>query len=264
MKQPMCFSNEVAVVTGGYSGIGAAAVRKLAANGAICAMIGRSADRAQEFMNSLPEFKEQLYFYQADVSDVEQIEHAVEAITQQHGSIHMLVNSAGTNIRKAALEYTLAEWKYIIDTNLTGTFFVSQIVAREMKKNKGGRIVNIGSMLSHYGVHNVAIYGAAKGGVSQITRVLSVEWAELGIRVNQVSPGYIKTPFVDLSTPANLGYRDRIINRTPLQRLGTPEDVANMIVFLLSNETNFVTGQIIAVDGGILGGDPTLNPFQKA
>lgn len=259
----MKFKNEVAVVTGGYSGIGAAVVEKLADNGAICVMLGRSEERAQQFINNLPELKDQLYFYQADVTDSEQVEKVIKTVSQDHGAIHMLVNSAGTSIRKAALDYTFAEWKQVIDTNLNGTFLVSQAVAKNMKDHHGGRIVNIGSMISHYGVPNVAAYAATKGGVSQLTKALAVEWAELGIRVNQVSPGYIQTPFFDLSDPSNLAYREKIINRTPLKRLGLPEDVANTIAFLLSHEAEFITGQIVAVDGGVLGGDPTLNPLQK-
>jgi NAD(P)-dependent dehydrogenase (short-subunit alcohol dehydrogenase family) len=255
-------NNEVAVITGGYSGIGAATVKKLASQGAVCAIIGRHREKAQQFIRGLPEYSARLFFYEVDVADPQQVEESIGRIYRDHGRLDMLVNSAGTSIRKPAMEFGFEDWKRVLETNLTGTFLVSQQAAKFMKDNQGGRIVNIGSMISHYGVHNVIAYAASKGGVSQLTRALAVEWAEYGIRVNQVSPGYIATPFSDLSTPDKLAYRNKIIQRTPMKRMGTPEEVANMIVFLLSEEAGFVTGQIVAVDGGVLGGDPTLNPLQ--
>src|SRR5690606_7515459 len=123
------------------------------------------------------------------------LERAVDEIVSRHGNIHMLVNCAGTTMRSAAVDFKLTDWTRILDTNLNGTFFASQQVAKVMIRNQGGRMVNIGSMISHYGVHNVAAYAASKGGVSQLSKALAVEWAEHGIRVNQVSPGYIQTPF---------------------------------------------------------------------
>lgn len=254
-----------AVVTGGYSGIGAATVRKLLDQGHRVAIMGRNADKFEAFRSTLPDaWQQQVAFAEADVAQSAQIEQAMREIRANCGPIRYLVNCAGWNRRNAATEVDPLEWERVIDTNLKGTFYCSGEAAKWMIQDKiAGSIVNVGSMLSHYGVPNVAVYGAAKGGVSMLTRTLSVEWAEHGIRVNQVSPGYIATPFVDLSLPENRDYRNRLVRRTPLGRLGTPEEVSNVIAFLLSEEASYVTGQIIGVDGGILGGDPTLNPLKN-
>ncbi len=258
----MDIENEVAIVTGGYSGIGAAVVKKLLSNHTTCIILARNKDKADRFIKEQKGYHEQLDFFQTDISHPEQVRETLVAIKKKYGSIQMLVNAAGINVRKPALEFSPEEWKQIVDINLNGTFYVSQAVARIMKEHNGGRVVNIGSMISHYGIHNVAAYAATKGGINQLTRALAVEWAEFGIRVNQVSPGYILTPLTE-KTFENSTYKETIIRRTPLGRLGTTEDVANMVIFLLSKETAFVTGQMIAVDGGILGGDPTLNPLRK-
>lgn len=214
----MKFKNEVAVVTGGYSGIGAAVVSKLIKEGAICIIIGRSRSKANNFLMENSNSRYLLDFFQTDIGEPEQIKKTITSIKDKYGKIHMLVNCAGVNIRKAALSFTVKEWKQVLDVNLNGTFYMSQAVAEIMKEHRAGRIVNIGSMISHYGVPNVAAYAAAKGGINQLTKALSVEWAEYQIRVNQVSPGYIETPLTK-QTFENASYKDTIINRTPLGRL---------------------------------------------
>lgn len=257
----MIFAGKVAVVTGGSSGIGGAVAEKLVSEGALCAILSRDSKKAESFMARFPD-KEKVAYWSADVSDWNQVQQTVEQIVARFGKIDMLVNAAGMNIRKPALEYTPHEWKQILEINLTGTFYVCQCAGKVMMENGKGSIVNIGSMTSHYGIPNASPYTASKGGVMQLTKALAVEWAQYGIRVNQISPGYIETPLVS-EVMTRKKYRERIIERTPLGRWGTPMDVAKAVTFLLSDESEFITGQIFGVDGGILGGDPSLNPLQE-
>ena len=257
----MRFAGKVAVVTGGASGLGGAVTEKLVSEGAVCAIISRDIEKAEAFMARFPD-KEKLVHWSADVSDWEEVRRAVEAVAERFGRIDMLVNAAGTHIRKLALDYTPEEWKRVLDVNLTGTFYMCQCVGQIMKENGKGSIVNFGSMMSHFGAPTYAPYAASKGGVMQLTRVLAVEWAPYGIRVNQVSPGYIKTP-LSSGVLSRKNFLDRLAERTPFGRLGTPMEVANAVAFLLSDESDFITGQIIGVDGGILSGDPTLNPLRE-
>lgn len=255
------FAGKVALVTGGSSGIGGAVAEKLTSEGAHCAIISRDARKAEAFMARLPD-RDKAAWWSADVSDWEQVRQTVEQAAERFGKIDLLVNAAGINIRKPALEYAPQEWKRILDINLTGTFYVCQCAGKIMKETGGGSIVNIGSMTSHFGVPHVAPYAASKGGVMQLTKALAVEWAPYGIRVNQVSPGYIETPLAS-EVVARKKYRERIIERTPLGRWGTPQDVVSAVAFLLSDESEFITGQIFGVDGGILGGDPSMDPLQE-
>lgn len=257
----MKFAGKVAVVTGGTSGIGGAVAEKLVSEGALCVILSRDPKKAEAFIARFPD-KEKVAYWSVDVSDWRQVEQTVEQAAARFGTIDMLVNAAGINIRKPALAYTPREWKQILDINLTGTFYVCQCVGKIMAENGKGSIVNIGSMASHYGIPNVSPYAAAKGGVMQLTKALAVEWAPYGIRVNQISPGYIETPLVS-QLMTRKKYRERVIERTPLGRWGTPMDVAKAAAFLLSDESDFITGQIFGVDGGVLGGDPSLNPLQE-
>lgn len=257
----MRFAGKTAIVTGGSSGIGGAIVEKLVSEGARCAIISRDPRKAEAFLARFPD-RDKLAWWSADVSDPDQVRQTVDQAAARFGKIDFLVNAAGVNIRKPALEYEPGEWKRILDINLSGTFYMCQCVGGIMKACGKGSIVNIGSMTSHFGMPHVVPYAASKGGVMQLTRALAVEWAPYGIRVNQVSPGYIETPLVT-EVLARKKYRERIIERTPLGRWGTPADVVNAVAFLLSDESDFITGQIIGVDGGILGGDPSMDPLQE-
>jgi 2-deoxy-D-gluconate 3-dehydrogenase len=174
----------------------------------------------------------------------------VEEAAQRLGRLDILVNNAGINVRKAPQDYTLEEWRLVLDTNLTSAFVASQAAYAHMKRAGGGKIVNIGSMMSLFGASFAAPYGASKGGIVQLTKSLAAAWAKDNIQVNAVLPGWIDTGLTRRAREEVAGLHERVLARTPAGRWGAPEDLAGIAVFLTSPASDFVTGTAIPVDGG--------------
>jgi NAD(P)-dependent dehydrogenase (short-subunit alcohol dehydrogenase family) len=248
---------KVALVTGASRGLGRAIALGLAGAGADVALAGR--DRAtlepvaQEIERDLgrPALPVPL-----DVADLQAIPAAVETIAARFGRIDILVNNAGMNIRNTTLDYTPEEWDTVLDTNLKGTFFLTQEVGRQMIGAGRGKILNISSMTAFLGVPTVPAYTASKAALQQLTRMLAVEWAEHNIQVNALAPGWISTELTAaLKTRPDFEPRYRwILSRTPAGRFGEPHELVGAAVFLCSPAADFITGQVLAVDGGILAG----------
>jgi 2-deoxy-D-gluconate 3-dehydrogenase len=235
-----------ALVTGGNGGIGLGMAQGLAAAGAKVAIAGRDKAKNQEALKSLPD----AVAIEADMKEEKACRAMVEEAAQKLGRLDILVNNAGINVRKRPEEYTLEEWKLVIDTNLTSAFVAAQAAYPHMKKAGGGKIVNIGSMMSIFGAAFVAPYGASKGGIVQLTRALATAWARDNIQVNAVLPGWIDTNLTRNARAEVKGLHENVLRRTPAGRWGEPADLSGIAVFLCSKASDFVTGTAIPVDGG--------------
>ncbi len=240
----------VALVTGGNGGIGLGMARGLAQAGAAIAIAGRNQAKSEAAAADLAKLGVKTTVLTADVTDEAQCRRMVDETVARLGRLDVLVNNAGINIRKAPQELSMAEWKKVVDTNLTSAFACSQAVYPVMKEAGGGKIINIGSMLSIFGAGFASAYGASKGGIVQLTKALASGWAKDNIQVNAVLPGWIDTDLTRGAREQVKGLNAMVLMRTPTGRWGQPADLAGVAVFLAAPASDFITGAAIPVDGG--------------
>ncbi|TKJ36249.1 MAG: gluconate 5-dehydrogenase [Planctomycetes bacterium B3_Pla] len=246
-------SGRTALVTGGGRGIGLAIARGLAEHGADVAIVARTKEQLEEAARQIEtETGRKVWIFQFDLAKVELLEGLFESLIAETGGIDILVNCAGATIRGAAEEVDLKTWNQVIEINLTSAFVLSQAFCRHRKKQgKAGKIINIGSLTCHGARPTTAAYASSKGGLLMLTKTLAVEWAKYNINVNAIGPGYIAT---ELTEPlwTDDEFNRWVHSKTPLGRWGRPEDLAGTAVLLASKAGDFITGQIIYVDGGWL------------
>lgn len=238
---------KVAVITGGSSGIGFAIASRFIMEEITCIIIGRDAIKLKRAADRLGENAYPVTF---DLSITEGIPGLVEEIAEEYGKIDILVNNAGIHLKKPALEVTDGDFNKVIMSNQTAVFSLTREVARQMLKTGGGSILNISSMASKYGLPEVIAYTASKSAVEGMTRALAAELSPLGIRVNCIAPGFILTKMSSSAFEKDPERKRKVLSRTPMGRLGKPEEVAEAALFLVSDAASFITGVVLPVDGG--------------
>lgn len=244
-------SGKIALVTGSSRGLGAGIALALAEAGATVAIHG-STKNPSETEQKLRARNASYMVLVGDISLRSVCESLVQEVVQRFGQIDILVNNAGTIRRAPAAEHSDEDWQTVIDTNLTSVFRLTQNAGRHMLARSSGKIINIASLLSFQGGITVPSYAAAKGGVAQLTKAFANEWAARGINVNAIAPGYMETDNTE-ALRANPERSRQILERIPAARWGTPQDIAGAAVFLASPASDYVHGQVLAIDGGWLG-----------
>jgi NAD(P)-dependent dehydrogenase (short-subunit alcohol dehydrogenase family) len=240
--------SKVALVTGGSSGIGYAIAHRFIREGYSTVITGRDPEKLN---NAVRELGGCCTGIPLDMKCLDKIPEFVHGLQCTYGKIDVLINNAGINQKKTLVEVTDEDFENIININLTGLFALSREVVKLMLTQESrGVIINISSMAAHYGIPKVVSYTASKTALEGLTRAMAVELSPFGIRVNSVAPGFIRTPMSSRALDNDLERKNRVLSRTPMHKLGEPEEIANAVYFLASDQASFITGQILKVDGG--------------
>ncbi len=250
MSSAFSLAGKVAIVTGGNGGIGLGMARGLAAAGADIVIAARDLAKSADAATDLSQFGTRISTVGVDVADVGSCNDMISQSLKVAGRVDILVNNAGINIRKQPQDLSAAEWRQVLAVNLDGAFYCAQAAYPVMKAAGGGKIINIGSMLSIFGTSFAPAYAASKGAIVQLTKSLATAWAKDNIQVNAILPGWIDTDLTRSARQQVDGLHDRVLARTPAGRWGAPGDFGGIAVFLASPSSDFVSGAVIPVDGG--------------
>jgi 2-deoxy-D-gluconate 3-dehydrogenase len=251
MMERFSLKDKVALVTGGNRGLGKAIALALAEAGANVAIVSRSGEGVKEVAEEIRALGVQSVPLTGDVAVPSETKRIVTEVLGHFGRLDVLVNAAGVNRRIPSLEVRESEWDWILGVNLKGTFFMCQAAGEVMISQRKGSIINIASLLSEVGIPTLAPYAASKAGVVGLTRVLAAEWGAYGVRVNAIGPGYFRTRMTERLF-ADQAWVERLLTQVPLGRPGDPRDLAGVAVFLASDASSYLTGQVIYIDGGYL------------
>lgn len=244
----MMLADKVAIVTGASRGIGKSIALTLAESGASLAIVGTNLQLLNEVCSDVEKMGRECLVFAGDVTKPETADEVSKKTVEHYGKIDILVNNAGINMRSATLDVALEDWHHVLDVNLNGNFYFSKAVLSHMVERNCGKVVNVSSTTAKSGHKNAApSYGASKAGVDYLTKHLALEMASYNINVNGVSPGPIETDMIQQWTDE---YFEKVLSNIPLKRLGSPQDVANAVLFLASNMSSFITGETINVNGG--------------
>ena len=250
MPSPFDLTGKIAIVTGGNGGIGLGMARGLASAGAAIVIAGRNKDKSEDAVRDIEALGARALPVSVDVTDKASVAALVETTLRQFGRVDILINNAGMSVRQPAHILNLDDWNTVIDTNLTSAFICSKAVYPAMKDNGGGKIINIGSMMSIFGASFAPAYAASKGGIVQFTKSIALSWAADNIQSNAILPGWIDTALTRTAREQVPGLNENVLTRTPAKRWGNIDDLAGTAVFLASSASDFVTGTAIPVDGG--------------
>ncbi|PWA11179.1 hypothetical protein DCC39_09400 [Pueribacillus theae] len=243
-------SGKVTIVTGAGRGIGKSIALGMAEAGSNIVLCSRTESELEQVAEEINGRGADVFAVPCDVTKREDIQRVVDLTVERFERIDTLINNAGMTIKMPAVDFTLEDWNKVLSINLTGAFLFAQAVGKQMIKQKQGKIINISSIAAETALTGSVAYCASKGGVDMVTKVLAVEWAKYGINVNGIAPAYIETPLVEAVKETRSGFEERVKERTPLGRLGSPEEIVGAAIYLASDCSSYVTGETIKVDGG--------------
>lgn len=249
MKEQFSIKNKVCIITGAGKGIGRETARLFYGEETLLALITRNKSDLNSLKKETGFDDNKVLLYEGDVSDEETVKRFVEETINKFGKIDVLINNAGMRFRKIFLDITTEEWNRVINTNLNSIYFFCREAGRHMVEQRSGRIINIASIVGTLGLPELAAYGASKGGVITLTKCLALEWAKHNINVNAIAPGFCETSYTENFKKKSELYKFTL-ERTPQKKWGTPQDVANACLFLVSDAARYITGEVLSVDGG--------------